>query len=152
MNYVTVIYLLNLLAYAIYLLGRNGIEADIIPIDYYIISGIMSLLLILAGYLNAKQKMTYRSALWMFFINVLFFVMSGMFDQLGSNFNILSSSGGDSFIFTLALILYNGYLFPLIGSLDTSGPALILPVLLSFILPSLGYWIGKVITMKKSIS
>ncbi|AZB26737.1 hypothetical protein [Chryseobacterium bernardetii] len=151
MNYVTVIYLLNVLVYAIYFFGKGGSETDVTLTDYFV-SALMSLLLILAGYLGARQNKTYRSALWMFFINVLFFVMSGLFDQFGNNFNILSTSSGDSFIFTLALIIYNGYLFPLIVTLDRSGFALVLPVILSFILPSLGYWIGKVITMKKSIS
>lgn len=150
MNYVTVIYLLNLLMYAIYFFGKGGSETDVTLTDY-IVSTVMSILLILAGYLNAKQNKTYRSALWMFFINVLFFVMSGLFDQFGNNFNILSTSSGDSFIFTLVLIVYNGYVFPLIVSLDKSGFALVLPVLLSFILPSLGYWIGKVITSKNLV-
>ncbi len=142
MNYVTVIYLLNVLVYAIYFFGKGGSETDVTLTDYFV-SALMSLLLILAGYLGARQNKTYRSALWMFFINVLFFVMSGLFDQFGNNFNILSTSSGDSFIFTLALIIYNGYLFPLIVTLDRSGFALVLPVILSFILPSLGYWIGK---------
>ncbi|WP_336963192.1 hypothetical protein [Chryseobacterium contaminans] len=150
MNYVTFTYLLNLLVYVMYFFGKGGSETDVTLTDY-IVSAVMSLLLILAGYLNAKQDKTYRSALWMFFINALFFVMSGVFDQFGNNFNILSTSGGDSFIFTLALIIYNSYLFPLIVTLDRSGFALVLPVLLSFILPSLGYWIGKVISSKNSV-
>ncbi|MBP2615201.1 hypothetical protein [Chryseobacterium jejuense] len=150
MNYVTVIYLLNLLGYAIYFFGKSGSEVDITPTEY-IISTIMSLLLVLAGYLNAKQKKNYRSVLWMFFVNILFFIMSGVFDQFGNDFNLFST-GNDSFIFTLALIIYNGYLFPLIVTLDKSGFALILPVLLSFILPSLGYWIKKVTASKNSNS
>lgn len=71
----------------------------------------MSFFLVFAGYLNAKQKMTYRSVLWVFFVNVLLFIMSGLLDQFGNNFNLFST-GDDSFIFTLALIIYNGYLFP----------------------------------------
>ncbi|KFF75792.1 hypothetical protein HX13_07055 [Chryseobacterium sp. P1-3] len=47
-----------------------------------------------------------------------------------------------AFLFTLALIAYNGYLFPLTVLLDGSGLAIIIPVMLSFILPSLGYLIG----------
>ncbi|SDI83679.1 hypothetical protein [Chryseobacterium jejuense] len=151
MNYVTVIYLLNLLVYGVYFFGKSGSEVDISPVNY-IISMIMSLLLILGGYFNAKKNKTYRSVLWMFFVNILFFTMSGLFDQFGNNFNLFSTVGNDSFIFTLALIVYNGYLFPLIVMLDKSGFALVLPVLLSFILPSLGYWIGKIIVSKNSDS
>ncbi|BAP32114.1 uncharacterized protein CHSO_3077 [Chryseobacterium sp. StRB126] len=151
MNYVTVIYLLNLLVYAIYFFGKGSSEEVITIVDYSI-SATMSLFLILAGYINAKQKMTYRSALWMFFVNVVFFATSGLFDQFGNNFNLLSTSGGDSFLFTLALVAYNGYLFPLIMKLERTGFSLVLPVLLSFILPSLGYLIGKVITSKNSVS
>lgn len=109
----------------------------------------MSFFLVFAGYLNAKQKMTYRSVLWVFFVNVLLFIMSGLLDQFGNNFNLFST-GDDSFIFTLALIIYNGYLFPLIVTLEKSGFALVLPVLLSFILPSLGYWIRKLTAPKNS--
>lgn len=151
MNYVTVIYLLNLLVYAIYFFGKSGSEVDITPTDY-MISTIMSLLLILGGYLNARKNKTYRSVLWMFFVNVVFFAMSGLFDQFGNNFNILSTSGGDSFLFTLVLIIYNGYLFPLIVELERTGFSLVLPLVLSFILPSLGYWIGKITTLKNSTS
>ncbi|WP_160137654.1 hypothetical protein [Chryseobacterium sp. c4a] len=151
MNYVTIIYLLNLLVYAIYFFGKSGSEADI-TLTGCIISTIMSLLLVFAGYLNAKQKKTYRSVLWMFFVNLLFFIMSGVFDQFGNNFNLFSTVGNDNFIFTLALIVYNGYLFPLIVELERTGFSLILPLLLSFILPSLGYWIGRITTPKKSTS
>lgn len=147
MNYVTVIYLLNLLVYAIYFFGKSGSEVDISPVNYTI-SAIMSFFLILGGYLNAKKNMTYRSVLWMFFVNVLFFTMSGLFDQFGNDFNLFSTVGNDSFIFTLALIVYNGYLFPLIVNLDKTGFALLLPVLLSFILPSLGYWVRKITVTK----
>lgn len=151
MNYVTVIYLLNLLLYAIYFFGKSGSEADITPTGY-IISTIMSLLLILGGYLNAKKNKTYRSVLWMFFVNILFFAMSGLFDQFGNDFNLFSTSSNDSFAFTLALIVYNGYLFPLIVKLERTGFSLVLPVLLSFILPSLGYLIRKIIVSKNSVS
>lgn len=151
MNFVTVIYLINLLLYAIYFFGKGSSEEVITIVDYSI-SAIMSLFLILAGYFNAKQKMTYRSVLWMFFVNIVFFAMSGLFDQFGNNFNLLSTSGGDSFIFTLALIVYNGYLFPLIVELERTGFSLVLPLILSFILPSLGYWIGKMTAPKNSTS
>ncbi|WP_347217520.1 hypothetical protein [Chryseobacterium sp.] len=151
MNYVTLVYLLNLLVYAIYFFGK-GTSEEVITIVDYLISATMSILLILAGYGNAKQKMTYRSVLWMFFVNIVFFVMSGLFDQFGNNFNLLSTSGGDSFIFTLVLIAYNGYLFPLIVELERTGFSLVLPLVLSFILPSLGYWIGKIKTPKNSAS
>lgn len=148
MNYVTIIYLLNLSVYALYFFGKSGSIVNI-TLTAYIISSMMSLFSVFAGYLNAKQKLTYRSVLWMFFVNVLFFIMSGVFDQFGNNFNLFST-GDDSFIFTLALIIYNGYLFPLIVKLEKSGFALVLPVLLSFIFPSLGYWIGKITMPKKS--
>jgi len=142
MNYVTVIYLLNLVVYAVYFFGKTGGETDFSVVDF-LISGILSLLLIFAGYLNAKKRMIYRTVLWMFFVNVFLFICSGIFDQFGSDFNILSTNNSDSFIFTLALIAYNGYLFPLTLVLEGSGLALISPVVLSFMLPSLGYWIGK---------
>lgn len=93
MNFVTVIYLINLLLYAMYFFGKGSSEEVITIVDYSI-SAIMSLFLILAGYFNAKQKMTYRSVLWMFFVNIVFFVISGLFDQFGNNFNLLSTSGG----------------------------------------------------------
>lgn len=150
MNYVTIIYLFNLLVYVIYFFAKSGNEVAITNTDY-IISTITSLLLILAGYLNARQKNTYRSVLWMFFVNILFLVMSGLFDEFGNNFNLFSR-GNDHFIFTLSLIVFNGYLFPLIVELDKSGLALVVPVLLSFILPSLGYWMEKIIPSKKSDS
>ncbi|MGE8555818.1 MAG: hypothetical protein ACN6OB_18005 [Chryseobacterium jejuense] len=150
MNYVTVIYLLNLVVYAIYFFGKGSSEEVITIVDYSI-SATMSFFLILAGYINAKQKMMYRSVLWMFFVNIVFFAMSGLFDQFGNDFNLLSM-GNDSFIFTLALVAYNGYLFPLIVKLERTGFSLVLPVLLSFILPSLGYWIGKIIVSKNSHS
>jgi len=142
MNYVTVIYLLNIVLYAMYFFGRTGGETDLSGIDFFV-SGILSLLLILAGYLNAKKKMIYRTVLWVFFVNVFLFVCSGVFDQFGSDFNILSTGNSDSFLFTLALIVYNGYLFPLTIILEGSGLSLIFPVVMSFILPSLGYLIGK---------
>ncbi|MEJ5106572.1 MULTISPECIES: hypothetical protein [Chryseobacterium] len=150
MNFVTVIYLVNLLLYAIYFFGKGSSEEVITIVDYSI-SAIMSLFLMIAGYVNAKQKMKYRSVLWMFFVNVVFFAMSGLFDQFGNNFNLLSM-GNDNFIFTLALIAYNGYLFPLIVKLERTGFSLVLPLVLSFILPSLGYWIGKMIAPKNSTS
>ncbi|RXM38387.1 hypothetical protein BOQ62_17640 [Chryseobacterium sp. CH21] len=87
--------------------------------------------------------MIYRTVLWMFFVNVFLFSCSGLFDQFGGHFNILSNSNSDSFLFSLALIVYNGYLFPLTIILEGSGLALVVPVVLSFILPSLGYLIGK---------
>ncbi|AZA84177.1 hypothetical protein C1637_16970 [Chryseobacterium lactis] len=142
MNYVTAIYLLNLVIYAVYFFGKTEGETDLSVVDF-LISGILSLLLIFAGYLNAKKRMIYRTVLWMFFVNVFLFICSGIFDQFGSDFNILSTNNSDSFIFTLALIAYNGYLFPLTLVLEGSGLALICPVVLSFMLPSLGYWIGK---------
>jgi hypothetical protein len=150
MNYVTVIYLLNLLVYGVYFFGKGSSEEVITIVDYSI-SATMSLFLILAGYINAKQKMMYRSVLWMFFVNIVFFAMSGLFDQFGNDFNLLSM-GNDSFIFTLALVAYNGYLFPLIVELERTGFSLVLPLLLSFILPSLGYWIGKIKIPKNSTS
>jgi len=142
MNYVTVIYLLNIVLYAMYFFGRTGGETDLSGIDFFV-SGIFSLLLIFAGYLNAKKKMIYRTVLWVFFVNVFLLVCSGVFDQFGSDFNILSTGNSDSFLFTLALIVYNGYLFPLTIILEGSGLSLIFPVVMSFILPSLGYLIGK---------
>ncbi|MBB6330691.1 hypothetical protein HNP24_001641 [Chryseobacterium sediminis] len=142
MNYVTVIYLLNIILYAMYFFGRTGGETDLSGVDFFV-SGILSLFLIFAGYLNAKKGMIYRTVLWMFFVNVFLFVCSGLFDQFGSHFNILSNSNSDSFFFTLALLVYNGCLFPLTIILEGSGFALVFPVLLSFILPSLGYLIGK---------
>lgn len=150
MNYVTLVYFLNLLVYAIYFFNKSGSIVNI-SLTAYVISSMMSLFLIFAGYLNAKQKMTYRSVLWMFFVNIVFFVMSGLFDQFGNNFNLLSN-GNDNFIFTLTLIVYNGYLFPLIVKLERTGFSLVLPVLLSFILPSLGYWMRKVTASKNSNS
>lgn len=142
MNYVTIIYLLNMVLYAIYFFGRSGSELAMSSLDYTV-SGILCLLLIFAGYLNAKKGMIYRTVLWVFFVNVLLFLMSGLFNQFGNDFNILSTNNSDSFLFTLALIVYNGYLFPLTIILEGSGLSLIFPVVLSFILPSLGYWIGK---------
>ncbi|AZA76923.1 hypothetical protein EG347_05065 [Chryseobacterium sp. G0186] len=150
MNFVTVIYLINLLLYAVYFFGK-GSNIEVITIVDYSISATMSLLLIIAGYLNAKQKMKYRSVLWMFFVNVLFFAMSGLFDQFGNDFNILSSSGSDSFMFTLAFIAYNAYVFPLVVVLEGSGFSLVLPLLLSFVLPSLGYLIGIKIHSRKEV-
>ncbi|WP_106915495.1 hypothetical protein [Chryseobacterium aurantiacum] len=141
MNFVTVIYIINVLLYTIYFFGKSGSEVDMSGVDYTI-SGIMSLLLILAGYVNAKKKMTYRSVLWVFFVNVLLFIMSGLFDQFGNDFNLFSTAGGNSFMFTLALIAYNAFAFPLIVVLEGSGFSLVVPLLLSFILPSLGYLIG----------
>ena len=125
-----------------YFFTKTGGETNFSGGDFFI-SGILSLFLIFAGYLNAKKGMIYRTVLWMFFVNILLFLMSGLFDQFGSNLNILSTSNSDSFFFTLALLVYNGYLFPLTLALEGSGLALIIPVVLSFILPSLGYWIGK---------
>lgn len=142
MNYVTAIYFLNLVLYAMYFFGRMESEVAVGGLDYAV-SGILSLLLIFAGYLNAKKGMIYRTVLWMFFVNVFLFICSGVFDQFGSNFNILSTGNSDSFLFSLALLVYNGYLFPLTVVLDGSGLALIAPVILSFILPSSGYMIGK---------
>ena len=142
MNYVTIIYLLNIVLYAMYFFTKTGEETDFSGVDFFI-SGILSLFLIFAGYLNAKKGMIYRTVLCMFFLNVFLFACSGLFDQFGSHFNILSTNNSDSFIFTLALIVYNGYLFPLTISLEGSGLSLIFPVVLSFILPSLGYLIGK---------
>lgn len=142
MNYVTIIYLVNLALYAMYFFGKTGSEVALSGLDYTV-SGILSLFLIFSGYLNAKKGMIYRTVLWMFFVNVFLFICSGLFDQFGSNFNILSTSNSDSFLFSLALLVYNGYLFPLTVILDGSGLALIVPVVLSFILPSLGYLIGK---------
>jgi len=142
MNYVTVIYLLNMVLYVLYFFGKTGSEVAMSSLDYTV-SGILSLFLIFAGYLNAKKGMIYRTVLWMFFVNVLLFACSGLFDQFGSDFNILSTSNSDSFLFSLALLVYNGYLFPLTVVLDGSGLALIVPLVLSFILPSLGYLIGK---------
>ncbi|MEN5307326.1 hypothetical protein ABE425_07395 [Chryseobacterium cucumeris] len=151
MNYVTVIYLGNLVLYAMYFFGRMGSEVDVSGLDYTV-SGILSLFLIFAGYLNAKKGMIYRTVLWMFFVNVFLFVCSGLFDQFGSDFNILSTGNSDSFLFTLALLVYNGYLFPLTIILDGSGLALIVPVVLSCILPSLGYLIGKKLPQNKQNS
>lgn len=150
MNYVTVIYLLNLVVYAIYFFGKGSSEEVITIVDYSI-SAAMSFFLILAGYINAKQKMAYRSVLWMFFGNIVFFAMSGLFDQFGNDFNLLSM-GNDSFIFTLTLVAYNGYLFPLIVKLERTGFSLVLPLVLSFVLPSLGYCIGKITAPKNSTS
>lgn len=150
MNFVTVIYLINLLLYAVYFFGK-GSNIEVITIVDYSISATMSLLLLIAGYLNAKQKMKYRSVLWMFFVNLLLFAMSGLFDQFGSDFNILSPSGGDSFMFTLAFIAYNAYVFPLVVVLEGSGFSLVLPLLLSFVLPSLGYLIGIKIHSRKEV-
>ncbi|QIY89636.1 hypothetical protein [Chryseobacterium gallinarum] len=141
MNYVTIVYLINLFLYSFYFFGRIGSEGDTSGLDVGV-SGVLSLFLMGAGYLNAKKGMAYRSVLWMFFINLLLFAMAGVFDQFGKDFNILSTGGSDSFLFTLALIAYNGYLFPLTVLLDGSGLAIIIPVMLSFILPSLGYLIG----------
>lgn len=151
MNYVTVIYLLNMVLYALYFFGRTGSEVAMSSLDYTV-SGILSLFLIFAGYLNAKKRMVYRTVLWMFFVNVLLFAFSGLFDQFGSDFNILSTSNSDSFLFSLALLVYNGYLFPLTVVLDGSGLALIVPLVLSFILPSLGYGIGKKLHQNKQNS
>ncbi|NIF04751.1 hypothetical protein F3J23_04785 [Chryseobacterium sp. Tr-659] len=151
MNYVTVIYLLNILLYAMYFFGRTGGETDVSAADFFV-SGILSLLLIFAGYLNARKKMIYRTVLWMFFVNVLLFICSGVFDQFGSHFNILSTGNSDSFWFTLVLIAYNGYLFPFTVILEGSGLALIFPVILSFVLPSLGYLIGKKLHQNKQNS
>lgn len=142
MNYVTAIYLLNIVLYAMYFFGRTGGETELSGVDFFV-SGILSLLLIFAGYLNAKKGMIYRTVLWIFFVNVFLFACSGLFDQFGSHFNILSTSNSDSIIFSLAFIVYNGYLFPVTLVLDGSGLALIVPVVLSFILPSLGYLVGK---------
>lgn len=142
MNYVTIIYLLNLILYAVYFFGRTGSEVAMSGLDYAV-SGILSLFLIFAGYLNAKKGMTYRTVLWMFFVNVFLFICSGLFDQFGSDFNILSTGNSDSFLFTLTLIVYNGYVFPLTVILEGSGLSLVFPVVLSFILPSMGYLIGK---------
>ncbi|MGE8512282.1 MAG: hypothetical protein ACN6N7_06215 [Chryseobacterium culicis] len=151
MNYVTIIYLLNILLYAIYFFGRTGSEVAMSGLDYTV-SGILSLFLIFAGYLNAKKKMIYRTVLWVFFVNVFLFICSGLFDQFGSHFNILSNGNSDSFFFTLALLVYNGYLFSLMVILEGSGLALIFPVVLSFILPSLGYLIGKKLHQNKQNS
>ncbi|MDW9378725.1 hypothetical protein [Chryseobacterium sp. JV558] len=151
MNYVTIIYLLNIVLYAMYFFGRTGGETDFSGIDFFV-SGILSLLLIFAGYLNAKKRMIYRTVLWVFFVNVLLFLMSGLFNHFGNDFNILSTNNSDSFLFTLALIVYNGYLFPLTIILEGSGLSLIFPVVLSFILPSLGYWIGKKLQPNKQNS
>lgn len=148
MNYVTLVYLLNLFIYGVYFFCKSGSEVHF-SIGEYILSGILALFLIGAGYLNAKKRMTYRSVLWMFFVNLLLFGMSGLFDQFGNGFNIFSTSNGNSFMFTLALIIYNDYLFPLIVELDRSGFSLVLPVLLSFILPSLGYVIGMKVHPQK---
>jgi hypothetical protein len=142
MNYVTVIYLLNIVLYAMYFFGKTGSEVAMSSLDY-IVSGILSLFLIFAGYLNAKKGMIYRTVLWVFFVNVFLFACSGLFDQFGSDFNILSTNNSDSLLFSLTLIIYNGYLFPLTVILDGSGLALIVPVILSFMLPSLGYLGGK---------
>lgn len=142
MNYVTVIYLVNIVLYAMYFFGKTGSEVAMSSLDY-IVSGILSLFLIFAGYLNAKKGMIYRTVLWIFFVNVFLFACSGLFDQFGSDFNILSTNNSDSLLFSLSLIVYNGYLFPLTVILDGSGLALIVPVVLSFMLPSLGYVTGK---------
>jgi hypothetical protein len=123
MNYVTVIYLVNLILYAMYFFGRTGSEVEVSGMDYAV-SGTLSLFLIFAGYLNAKKRMIYRTVLWMFFVNVFLFVCSGLFDQFGNDFNILSTGNSDSFLFTLALIVYNGYLFPLTVILEGSGLSL----------------------------
>lgn len=149
MNYVTLTYLLNLFIYSVYFFSKEGSEVDFSKVEY-MLSGTLALFLIGAGYLNAKRRMTYRSVLWVFFVNILLFSLSGVFDQFGNNFNLLSTSGGNSFIFTLVLIVYNGYLFPLIVKLERTGFSLVLPLILSFILPSLGYWIGKIALSKKS--
>lgn len=151
MNYVTVIYLLNLVLYGMYFFGRMGSEVDVSGMDYAV-SGMLSLFLILGGYLNAKKGMIYRTVLWMFFVNVFLFVCSGLFDQFGNDFNILSTGNSDSFLFTLALLVYNGYLFPLTVILEGSGIALLFPVVLSFILPSTGYMIGKKLHQNKQNS
>ena len=151
MNYVTVIYLLNIVLYAMYFFGRTGSEVAMSGLDY-VVSGILSLFLMFAGYLNAKKGMIYRTVLWVFFVNVFLFACSGLFDQFGSDFNILSTNNSDSVIFSLALIVYNGYLFPLTVVLDGSGLALIAPLVLSFILPSLGYLIGKKLHQNKQNS
>ncbi len=125
-----------------YFFGKTGSEVAMSSLDY-IVSGILSLFLIFAGYLNAKKGMIYRTVLWVFFVNVFLFACSGLFDQFGSDFNILSTNNSDSLLFSLTLIIYNGYLFPLTVILDGSGLALIVPVILSFMLPSLGYLGGK---------
>ncbi|PKF75606.1 hypothetical protein [Chryseobacterium sp. PMSZPI] len=153
MNYVTIIYLVNLFLYSLYFFffGKTISETHISTLSW-IISGVLSLFVLCAGYLNAKKGMKYRSVLWIFFVNVFLFACSGLFDQFGSDFNILSTGNSDSFLFTLALIFYNGYLFPLTIVLEGSGLALIAPVMLSFILPSLGYLIGMKIHSKKENS
>ncbi|REC50235.1 hypothetical protein [Chryseobacterium pennipullorum] len=151
MNYVSLTYLANLFLYSLYFLSRNGAETDASPLAYTI-SGVLSLFLIGAGYWNAKNKMTYRSVLWMFFVNILLFIMSGVFDRFGEDFNILSTAGDESFIFTLVLVAYNGYLYPMIIDLDGSGFPLVLPVILSGVLPSLGYLAGAGYFSKNRIS
>lgn len=148
MNYVTLVYLLNLFIYGVCFFCKSGSEVHF-SIGEYILSGVLALFLVSAGYLNAKKRMMYRSVLWMFFVNLLLFGMSGLFDQFGNNFNLFSTGNGNIFIFTLALIAYNGYLFPLIVELERSGFSLVLPVLLSFVLPSLGYVIGPKIHSQK---
>lgn len=148
MNYVTVVYLINLFLYTLYFFGKGSGDADTSALAYTV-SGILSVFLMGAGYLNAKNKKTYRSVLWMFFVNLSLFAMSGLFNQFGEDFNILKTSSDDSFIFTLVLVLYNGYLYPVIAGLDGSGFPLILAVALSFILPSLGYLIGMKMHLQK---
>ncbi|MCW3161134.1 hypothetical protein [Chryseobacterium oryctis] len=140
MNNVTIAHLINLFIYSLYFFSRAGSGVDISSLDY-IISCVMSFFIIGAGYLNARKGMSYRSVLWVFFVNVFLFILSGMFDQFGSNFNILSTGNSDTFLFTLALIVYNGYFFPFIHSLEGSGFSLVVPVLLTFF-PYLGFWIG----------
>ncbi|MDN3692727.1 hypothetical protein QWZ06_10760 [Chryseobacterium tructae] len=151
MNYVTLTYLLNLFIYSVYFFSKEGSEVDFSKVEY-MLSGTLALFLIGAGYLNAKKRMTYRSVLWVFFVNILLFSLSGVFDQFGNNFNLFATGSGDSFLFTLVLIVYNGYLFPLIAELEKSGFSLVLPVLLSFVLPSLGYIIGMKLHPNKKAS
>ncbi len=147
MNYVTITYLLNLFIYSVYFFSKEGSEVNFSKVEY-MLSGILALFLIGAGYLNARKRMRYRSVLWVFFVNLLLFAMSGLFDQFGNNFNLFATGSGESFLFTLVLVAYNGYLFPLISGLEKSGFSLVLPVLLSFVLPSLGYLIGIKLSQK----
>lgn len=115
---------------------------DRVALDY-IISGILGILLVYAGYCNGKKNMTYRSVLWIFFVNAFLFLCSGIFDRFGGSFNILSAGSGNSFIFTALFIAYNGYLYPLIIALDDTGLDFILPLTLSFMLPVIGYCFAR---------
>lgn len=151
MNNVTVTYLISLFFFAMYFFMRpsgGGMGEDTNALDY-IVSGVLTFLPVYAGYLNRKKNMTYKSVLWIFFINVFLFACSGLFDHFGGGFNILSTGNKSSFVFTMAFIAFNASFYPFILLLDGSGLDFILPLLLSFILPTIGYFIAKPESLKK---